>query len=633
MQGNGFKIGLLVFFFVLSAWYLYPSARNYFIQQRLSGLEEQEREEYERENLQRIRDAKEDALKLGLDLQGGMHVTMEVRTDALIRELAVAAESETEQQEFEEILTAARVSAEETGASIIDAFALEFERRDPDARLSRYFRDSDAGISRRANNAEVTQYLREQADNAIDRAISIIRDRVDRYGVTEPSIQKQGARRVVVELPGIDDPERVRNLLKGTARLEFHLMAEPEELARSLQQAIAWYDAQADSSAASDSLAVAAAEPDSLAAADTSAVANLFDDVLNETENSLLEAMQPIGQGVRYGLVLESDTARVRELLSVPDVRETLPVGVNLLYDANPAGTTEEGLEMYYLLGVRDQVELSGEVITSARVDFDELNLPEVTMVMNSEGSRTWARLTGANVNKNISIVLDGVVYSYPTVISRIVGGRSSITGLASREEAQDIVTVLMSGALPAPVDIVEERTVGPSLGRASIRAGFISVMAGLGLVALFMVFYYRTAGLVANLALFFNIVFIFGILAAFQATLTLPGIAGIVLTIGMAVDANVLIFERIREERATGKTLKAAIDAGYSKAFSAIFDANITTFFVGAILYSFGVGPIQGFAVTLMAGILSSLFTAIIVSRIVFDYMVIKRRMNISYG
>lgn len=626
MQGNGFKIGLVVFFFALSAWYLYPSARNYFIQQRIDGMEQQEREEYERENLQRIRNVKEDALKLGLDLQGGMHVTMEVRTDALIRELATDVD-----QTFEEVLAAARATADETGNSIIDAFAMEFERRDPNARLSRYFRDSDAGITRRSTNGDVSQYLLGQADNAIDRAISIIRDRVDRYGVTEPSIQKQGTRRVVVELPGIDDPERVRNLLKGTARLEFHLMAEPEELARALQQTIAWYDTQVDTADAA--MAETADTTAAAAAADTSAVADLFEEVLDQPTNPLLAVMQPAGQGVEFGLVSEQDTARVRELLSAPAVQDFLPVGVDLLYDANPAGATEEGLEMYYLLGVRDQVELSGEVITSARVDFDELNLPEVTMVMNSEGSRTWARLTGANVNKNIAIVLDGVVYSYPTVINRIVGGRSSITGLGSRDEAQDIVTVLMSGALPAPVDIVEERTVGPSLGQASIRAGFISVMVGLGLVALFMIFYYRTAGLVADLALLFNIIFIFGILAAFQATLTLPGIAGIVLTIGMAVDANVLIFERIREERGTGKTLKAAIDAGYSKAFSAIFDANVTTFFVGAILYSFGVGPIQGFAVTLMAGILSSLFTAIIVSRIVFDYMVVKRRMNVSYG
>ena len=662
MQGNGLKIFLTVFFLVLSGYYLYPTVQNYLISQKLNNLEGEELRQYEQENLQKIRQVREEALSLGLDLQGGMHVTLEVRTDALIRELATDTD-----ETFEQVLEVAAARSNAEDVSIIEAFVSEFESRDPDARLSRYFRNSDAGITRRSSNGEVSQYLEAQADDAIERAIAIIRDRVDRYGVTEPSIQKQGSRRVVVELPGIDDPDRVRNLLKGTARLEFRLMAEEESLRRSLQSIIEYFEntdgteASADAdSAAADTLAseddallaeaaeqpqvvdTAAADDAALAEGDDTAVSadTGFDagSLIDQTEedeisNPLLALMQPVGTGVVFGVVSESDTARVNDLLDDPEVQAMLPNSIRLMYTASPIGQSEDGLEMYYLLGVREEIEMTGEVITDARVDFDELNRSEVTMVMNSEGARTWARLTGANVDKNIAIVLDGYVYSYPTVINRIVGGRSSITGLESREEAQDIVTVLMSGALPAPVDIVEERTVGPSLGQASIRAGFISVTLGLLIVALFMIWYYRTAGLVADLALLFNIIFIFGILAAFGATLTLPGIAGIVLTIGMAVDANVLIFERIREEQGTGKTLKAAIDAGYSKAFSAIFDANITTFFVGAILYSFGVGPIQGFAVTLMAGILSSLFTAIIVSRIVFDWMVIERRMAISYG
>ena len=662
MQGNGLKIFLTVFFLALSGYYLYPTVQNYFISQKLNELEGEELRQYEQENLQKIRQVREEALSLGLDLQGGMHVTLEVRTDALIRELA----SDTDET-FEEVLEVATARADAEDISIIEAFVAEFESRDPDARLSRYFRNADAGITRRSSNGEVSQYLEAQADDAIERAIAIIRDRVDRYGVTEPSIQKQGTRRVVVELPGIDDPERVRNLLKGTARLEFRLMAEEEALRRSLQSIIEYFEstdesdaaanadtASADTLASSDDalLAEPADQPqaEDTAQTDDAALAEGDDTALSadtgfdaaslidqpeaeELSNPLLALMQPVGTGVVFGVVSESDTAQVNDLLDDPEVQAMLPNSITLMYTASPIGQSEDGLEMYYLLGVREEIEMTGEVITDARVDFDELNRAEVTMVMNSEGARTWARLTGANVDKNIAIVLDGYVYSYPTVINRIVGGRSSITGLESREEAQDIVTVLMSGALPAPVDIVEERTVGPSLGQASIRAGFISVTLGLLIVALFMIWYYRTAGVVADLALLFNIIFIFGILAAFGATLTLPGIAGIVLTIGMAVDANVLIFERIREEQGTGKTLKAAIDAGYSKAFSAIFDANITTFFVGAILYSFGVGPIQGFAVTLMAGILSSLFTAIIVSRIVFDWMVIERRMAISYG
>lgn len=652
MKGNGFKIFLTLFFLVLSGYYLYPTFRNFFIQNRLAQLEGEARAAYERENYETIQNVKERTLKLGLDLQGGMSVTLEVRTDALIRELAADAD-----QTFEEVLATARAQAVSGDESIIDAFVEEFERRDPEARLSRYFRSDEAGITRRSTNAEVEAYLHDQADQAINRAISIVRDRVDRYGVTEPSIQKQGTRRIIVELPGVDDPERVRRLLRGTARLEFHLMAEPEELRRSLQEIVEYYEGAADAVAGADTATqvvpseeladeirpgtadTAMEQGDDTAAAaqeDTFDVGSLLDeqpDASAEPTNPLLAAMQPVGQGVVFGLVSEQDTARVRDLLDAPAVQAMLPNNVDLLYTSSPVGQSEQGFDMFYLLGVREEAELTGEVITEAQVDFDELNRPQVTMVMNSEGARTWARLTGANVGKNIAIVLDNVVYSYPNVLGRIVGGRSSITGLESREEAQDIVTVLLSGALPAPVEIVEERTVGPSLGAASIRAGFISVMIGLLAVALFMVFYYRTAGLVADIALIFNIIFIFGILAAFNATLTLPGIAGIVLTIGMAVDANVLIFERIREELGTGKTLKAGIDAGYSKAFSAIFDANITTFFVGAILYSFGVGPIQGFAVTLMAGILASLFTAIIVSRIVFDYMVIEKHLTVSYG
>jgi len=289
---------------------------------------------------------------------------------------------------------------------------------------------------------------------------------------------------------------------------------------------------------------------------------------------------------------------------------------------------------VYNLLGVKRDVELTGDVVVDASVEFrQQTNEPSVSMTMNAEGARIWSRITGANVDKQVAIVLDRFVVSHPNINERIAGGRTSITGLESRNEAQDIVTVLKSGALPAPVDIVEERTVGPSLGEASIRAGFISVVVGLLLVALFMIFYYRTAGVVADLALLLNVILIFGVLAGFNATLTLPGIAGIVLTIGMAVDANVLIFDRIREEQNTGKTLRAAVSSGYEKALSAILDANITTFFVGVILYSFGVGPIQGFAVTLMAGILSSLFTAIIVTRLVFDYMITERQMKVSYG
>ncbi|GAB5520612.1 MAG: protein translocase subunit SecD [Rhodothermales bacterium] len=624
MKGNGTKIAIAVFFLLLTGFYLFPSFQALYYRGQLNDLEGEEREAYEQENFAAIETAKEKALKLGLDLQGGMHVALEVRVDALIRELA-----REQDQVFEEVLAAARERADSGNESIIDAFIDEFEARDAEARLSRYFRNDDAEITRRSTNDEVAVYLRAQADEAVTRAMSIIRDRVDRYGVTEPSIQRQGTRRVIVELPGVDDAERVRRLLRGTAMLEFRLMAEPQQLVASLQEMIEFFEEETAEAAAADTTA------DAVAAADTTLG---IDDLLDrgETEatgNRLLDLIQPVGDGVTFAYIAENDTADFNALIREPEVAGMLPTGVTLMYTSNPIGEDGQGREIFSVLGVRVEREMTGEVITDSKVDFDELNQAEVTMTMNGEGATRWARVTGANIGKNVAIVLDNVVYSYPVVQGKISGGRSSITGLDSQDEASDIVTILKSGALPAPVEIVEERTVGPSLGAASIRAGIQSVMWGLLIVALFMIFYYRTAGVIANIALIVNIIFILGILAGFNATLTLPGIAGIVLTIGMAVDANVLIFDRIREEQTTGKTLKASIDGGYAKALSAIFDANITTFFVGVILYSFGVGPIQGFAVTLMAGILSSMFSAIVITRFFFDYLVNERRSQVSLG
>ena len=625
MKENGFKIFVTVAFVLLCGYYLYPSVQNLFLSNKMEALSGEERAAYEQENNATLKTVKEKSLKLGLDLLGGMHVTLEVKIDALVRELATEVDPT-----FEEVLADANERAASGSASLIDAFAAAFTDRDPNALLSRYFRDTDANITRRSTNAEVVAYLQTEADEAILRAIEIIRQRVDRFGVTEPSIQRQGTRRIVVELPGVTDPERVRSLLRGTARLEFRLMTDPEDLLRTAQLAIEQYqlEAEADTTAglATDS---------SLVAADTTSDIDALLAIEEETPtNRLLEIVQPYPQaGVRFGVVAETDTAAFNALMREPEFRELLPTNTTLTYPSRPLGLNADGFEVYDILGVRNEVELDGSVITDAKVDFDELNRAKVSMAMNGEGARIWARITGANVNRNVAVVLDNVVFSFPVINERIAGGRTEINGLDSQEEAQDIVNVLKSGALPAPLVIVEERTVGPSLGEASIQAGLNSILVGLLLVALFMIFYYRTAGMVADLALIINVIFILGILAGFQATLTLPGIAGIVLTIGMAVDANVLIFERVREEQSTGKTLKAAIDGGYAKALSAIFDANITTFFVGAILYSFGVGPIKGFAVTLMAGIIASMFSAIVITRIVMDYLVIDRRMQVNYG
>jgi preprotein translocase subunit SecD len=650
MQGNGFKLGLTIFFVGICGFYLYPSVQNLYLSYKMDRMAPSERETYQSENRQYLKNVKEESLNLGLDLQGGMHVTLEVQMGTRLEQLA----SNTDAR-FREALDTALERARTEDVSVVNAFVQAFEANNPDGRLSRYFRSESEGITRRSTNDEVQDYLDTKTDEAVDQAMEIVRNRVDRYGVTEPSIQKQGSRRIAVELPGVDEPERVRSLLESASQLTFHLMADPQQLRASVQRVIEYYEpSAADSARADTARRLADAAPADTAGADTAEATegtalatedsgpdqgtSLSEPGAEEDpgpRNPLLAVMQPLprqGSPV-VGRVLESDTARVNELLSDPQVREMMPAGVEFLWGAR--NLAREGQEpLYQLLAVKSEQELTGDVITEASVQFDQqTNQPAVSMTMNSEGARTWSRLTGANVGKQVAIVLDDVVYSNPVVEQRITGGRSSIDGLDSRQEASDIVTILRSGALPAPVDIIEERTVGPSLGEASIRAGLISVVVGLLLVVLFMIMYYRTAGIVADVALLLNVILILGILAGFGATLTLPGIAGIVLTIGMAVDANVLIYDRVREEQATGKTLRSAIAAGYEQSLSAILDANITTFFMGVILYSFGVGPIQGFAVTLMAGILSSLFTAIIVTRLIFDYMVEEKKMEVSYG
>ena len=651
MQGNGFKLGLTIFFVGICGFYLFPSVQNLYLAYKMDQMSQEERQEYQVNNRQWIDEVQEESLNLGLDLQGGMHVTLEVQMGKRLEQLA----SDTDDT-FKAALRAATERARQEDVSVVNAFVQAFEERKPDGRLSRYYRNESEGITRRSTNDEVQEYLQKKADDAVDQAMDIVRNRVDRYGVTEPSIQKQGSRRVAVELPGVDEPERVRSLLESASQLTFHLMANPQELRASVQRVIQYYEPSASDTAqvaeaadtttqeASDSMAEDTTETPTegteLATADTdttkgTALTESETDESTGPQNDLLAVMQPLPRqdAPLVGHVLESDTSRVNELLSRPAVRQMLPPDVDLMWGAR--NLAPEGQEpMYPLLAVKEEPELTGDVITEASVQFDQqTNQPAVSMTMNSEGARTWSRLTGANVGKQVAIVLDNIVYSNPVVEQRITGGRSSIDGLESRQEAEDIVTILRSGSLPAPVNIIQERTVGPSLGEASIRAGLISVIVGLLLVVLFMIMYYRTAGVVADIALLLNLILILGILAGFGATLTLPGIAGIVLTIGMAVDANVLIYDRVREEQNTGKTLRAAIAAGYEQSLSAILDANITTFFMGVILYSFGVGPIQGFAVTLMAGILSSLFTAIIVTRLIFDYMVEERQMDVSYG
>ena len=643
MQGNGFKIFAVVALILISLWQLFPTVQNALNERDLAAMAEAEREAYEAEHYDDLLETREAALNLGLDLQGGMHVTLEVGTGALLRELAEGRADDT----FDAALAAAQAEAADSGDNFVNLFVRAMEAERPGTRLARYFRNADADITARSTNEEVEVFLRDEVEEALIRAEEIIRQRVDRFGVTEPLIQRQGASRIVVELAGIDDEDRVRQLLRGTAKLTFHLTPPNEELQQAAARIYQYYEDRA----AGTEIADAEVTDADTTATDIAEAADADEDTTAALDLSDITAASPaeeggnrfaqLFQGVQgapsspvFGQVAERDTAELNRLLFAPEVRSLFPPGVDLLYTANPAGETVDGEAIFEIMGVNQRVELTGEVITDAGPAFDPYtNAPEVSLSMNGAGASRWSQITGANVNKPVAIVLDNLVYTAPNILSRIPNGRTSISGNFSRQEIDDIVTVLKSGALPAPVNIVQEQTVGPSLGAASIKAGTTALVVGFLLTCVFMALYYRGAGVIAALALLLNVLFVFGVLAAFNATLTLPGMAGIVLTIGMAVDANVLIFERIREELASGKTLKASVDGGFGKALSAIADANVTTFLIGVILFSFGVGPIQGFAVTLMAGILTSLFTALVVTRLVIDYLVQGRGTRVAFG
>ncbi len=571
-----------------------------------------------------ITKTREKRIKLGLDLQGGMRVVLEVSTSQLLAKLA-----NNPDESFEEILKEAEEESILSDESIVDIVGRKLTERG--IRYSRYF-----GTIRQDDD-QILGGLKEDTDDAVTRALEIIRNRIDQYGVAEPSIQRQGSRRIIVELPGVAREEEAKQLLQGTALLEFRLLKEPEftisvmqKIDESLAKAMGVLDTDTTQSEIDES---------SIAEGDTSFVSDdtLSTEDLSEEEFKkqhpffTIALLDPQG-GSADAYVKGDDKNKLLLMLSRPEVQKVIPNNVEFVFSAKAIGQ-QEGQDVYIMYLVNNEPELTGGVITDAQANIDpNSSSPIVSMTMNSEGATDWARITGANIEKRIAIMLDGVVFSAPVVRNKITGGRSQIEGMANMEEAKLLEIVLKAGALPAPVDILEERTVGPSLGEDSIIKGFRSVVLGYILVVLFMIFYYQKAGTVAAAALVFSVLFILGVLAGFKATLTLPGIAGIILTIGMAVDANVLIFERIREEMATGKTIKASIDSGFARANSAIIDSNITTFFTGIILYQFGTGPIQGFALTLMIGIAASLFSALVISRLVLDVMTAKG-VKVSIG
>jgi preprotein translocase subunit SecD len=571
---------------------------------------------------------KQKSLKLGLDLQGGMRVVLEVNTGKLLEKLAKSPDDV-----FKQAIAQAEKEAATSDESVVDIFARNLQQKG--IRLSRYFG------SIRDDDSKIVSDLKKDADDAVTRAMEIIRNRVDQYGVSEPSIQRQGGRRVIVELPGVAREEEAKQLLQGTALLEFKLVKDPEytlAIMKKIDNVLAGKSPTGDSTS-TDTTSVKKNSKSKKNNAMDSALAS------NDTTQKQLSKEEFAKEHPFFSIALLDQNGRTAEayvradekdklklMLARPEVQAVIPNNVEFDFGAKPVAY-QDGKGIFLLYCVNKQPELTGGVITNAQANIDpNTSSAIVNMQMNSEGATEWARITGANVGKRMAIILDGAVYSAPNIIGKIPGGSSQITGMANMEEAKLLEIVLKAGALPAPVKIIEERSVGPSLGQDSIYAGFKSTLIGYILIAIFMMLYYRKAGTIAAISLIFTILFILGVLAGFSATLTLPGIAGIILTIGMAVDANVLIYERIREELATGKTIKASVDSGFAKANSAIVDSNITTFLTGIILYQFGSGPVQGFALTLMIGIAASLFSALVIAKVVFSIMVTKG-MKISLG
>ncbi len=619
MRNHLSKYVLILIAVVLSLFFLYPTYQDYQYRRQLVSLTGADSLAFFEQKEDAILEARLKRLKLGLDLQGGMRVVLEVDVLQLLEDLA-----KNKDENFIAIMQEVRSKAAASDESVIPLLADAFQQRG--MRLSRYYgtiRDDDDRI---------LSQLQGETEKAIDRAIEIVRNRVDQYRVSEPNIQKQGGRRIIVELPGVKDEAEVQQLLKGTAMLEFRMLKDPT-IAYRVMESI-------------DKFLAGKGEPDTLTATDGTtqeqpkdALAELTGRTQADTSAEAQFAREhPFFTHVRphpqtgEGFVQEKDRDRVRRILERPEVQRLLPHDFEFLWSAKSV-QGGDGLRYFTLYAVRKQPELTGGVVVDARASVDpEDNRPIVNMEMSSEGAREWARITGANVGKRVAIAMDNTVFSAPVVQQKIVGGRSRITGMDTPSEARLLEIVLRAGALPAPVAIVEQRTVGPSLGEDSVQSGISATFYALIFTMAFMVLYYRAAGLIANIALPFNILFILGVLSGFQATLTLPGIAGIILTIGMAVDANVLIYERVREEFLGGKTVRAAIDAGYSKALSAIVDSNITTFLTGLILYQFGTGPIQGFALTLMIGIVASMFSAVFITRVIFN-MLTDRNLTPSFG
>jgi SecD/SecF fusion protein len=589
------------------------------------------------------KDVKDNELHMGLDLQGGMHVTLEVSPVDIIRGLA----GNTTDSAFVKAISAARLAQRNSQESFGDLFFEAYQNANPGKKLSSVFANASTRgrINVSDDDAQVKKVVNEEIESAIDRSYTILKNRLDQFGTSSPNIQRlPGTGRIQVEIPGADNPQRIRKLLQGVARLEFWDVVETSTLSSSfmaindvLVKEQKEKAAAAKAAAVSSTPAAAGSDLESQLAADSTKSG--LDSLQNLNISPIYSLSVPPGL-FRYDI---KDTAEINAIFKRQDIKNMLPRNVGLFWAAKPEKDQQgvEAMELHFLdLGRNGKSRLSGEVINDARNDLDPMARPSVSMTMNAAGTRVWAKMTADAAAKSpkgrIAIVLDNVVYSAPSVNEEITNGNSQISGNFTTDEAKDLANILKAGSLPAPTRIVEEAIVGPTLGQVAQSQGFISIISGFALVVIFMIMYYAKGGWIANLALLFNVFFILGILAqpTLGTALTLPGIAGILLTVGMAVDANVLIFERIKEEMAAGLKLRAAIKKGYEKAFGTILDSNLTTLITAFFLFILGSGPIKGFAITLIIGIICSFFTAVYISHVVVDWLVAKKGddSNISF-
>jgi SecD/SecF fusion protein len=696
LKKNLTRIVITVALILMSLYFLYPTYKDYTFVKQLKSLTGQDSTDFIDKNGAEITKARDNRLKLGLDLQGGMYVVLDVDIVKLLEDMAVRKDDQ-----LLAVLAEVKEATKTSDELIFDTFKAKLAAKG--LTLKNYYGET------RDTESDIESKLSSEIDKSLDRAVEIVRNRIDQYGVAEPQIQKIGNSRIVVELPGVSNPQEVRKLLEGTALLEFKLIYDPQstvkvmeainkamvgdtttvadtlkttpasDTAKKVSESLTDSTNKSnptsastkgetskltgspgqDTNAKKDVKKVDATkkqdttkkkdttknvskdtsintEDTSVAETDTGAATDTSQAQLSEEEFKAkfpFFAMVGLNQesGTADGYVKDSDRDKIERILNREDIKAVIPSDMQFAWSNKTFDA--QGEKIHVLYAVKKDPELTGKVIVNAMANIDPTsNTPIVTMEMDGEGSSDWARITGANINKRIAIVLDNVIYSAPVVRSKITGGNSQIEGMANVQEAKLLEIVLKAGALPAPVKIIEERSIGPSLGEDSIKAGVSSSIAALILVALFMIFYYKFGGSVADFAVIINTLIILGIMASLKATLTLPGIAGLILSIGMSVDTNVLIFERIREELDSGKPLRTSVDLGYKKAFSAIIDSHFTSIITGIILYQFGSGPIQGFALTLIFGLVANLFTAIVVTHVIFDIMIEKGK-HISFG